>query len=122
MTDLRTWIVNDTEYNDLDKATDAVVDSVDEDVFEDHLSMIYGDVNVCGYNYDAGRVLKEIDPIAFRVAFNDLTSNLYEEIYFDLDRMDKGDKLEIYDVTVEMPWEEEPEDDEDKGDSEDDDA
>jgi hypothetical protein len=38
--------------------------------FEDFLNEIYPPVNVCGYDYDAGRALKQLDPIAFREEFN----------------------------------------------------
>ena len=34
--------------------------------FEELLGEIYGTVEICGYTFDAGRALKELDPIAFR--------------------------------------------------------
>lgn len=40
-----------------------------EDVYQDDLGDFYGMVSVCGLEYDAGRVLREIDPIAFREGF-----------------------------------------------------
>lgn len=40
-----------------------------EDTFADGLDDCYGPVSVCGYEYDAGRVLREMDPIAFRESF-----------------------------------------------------
>lgn len=42
-----------------------------EDDFEDDLDEGYGDVRVCGYTYTAGRVLRAVDPTAFRCAYND---------------------------------------------------
>lgn len=33
--------------------------------YEDYLDEIFGDVEVCGYSYSSGRVLHELDPIAF---------------------------------------------------------
>ena len=44
-------------------------ESVLEDTFADGLDDCYGPVSVCGYEYDAGRVLREMDPIAFRESF-----------------------------------------------------
>lgn len=42
-----------------------------EDAFENDLTECYDMVSVCGYEYEAGRVLREMDPIAFRCGFND---------------------------------------------------
>lgn len=42
-----------------------------EDSFEEGLSDSWGTVSVCGYEYDAGRALRELDPIAFRESFLD---------------------------------------------------
>jgi hypothetical protein len=42
--------------------------------YEDMLNDCYPPVSICGYEYDAGRALKEIDPIAFDVGFSDYIS------------------------------------------------
>lgn len=42
-----------------------------EDQFKEGLDDCYGVVYVCGYEYAAGNVLREIDPIAFRCGFLD---------------------------------------------------
>jgi hypothetical protein len=42
-----------------------------EDSFADGLDDCWGPVSVCGCEYDAGRVLREIDPVAFRCGFLD---------------------------------------------------
>ena len=42
-----------------------------EDAFENDLSECYDAVSVCGYEFDAGRALRELDPIAFRCGFLD---------------------------------------------------
>ena len=34
--------------------------------FEELLGEVYGTVEICGYTFDAGRALRELDPIAFR--------------------------------------------------------
>ena len=39
---------------------------MDENEYEEYLNESYGEVEVCGCSYPAGRVLREIDPIAFR--------------------------------------------------------
>ena len=42
-----------------------------EEEFEEELNEIYGTVNVCGFEMDAGTVLKECDPVAFRCGLAD---------------------------------------------------
>ena len=42
-----------------------------EDEYRDFLGDLYGMVSVCGYEYDAGELLAEIDPIAFRCGMLD---------------------------------------------------
>lgn len=42
-----------------------------EDAFEGGLTDGYGTVSVCGYDYDAGSALRELDPTAFRCGFLD---------------------------------------------------
>ena len=44
---------------------------IDEDDYERELSELYGTVNICGMEYDAGRALRELDPTAFRVGIAD---------------------------------------------------
>jgi len=43
----------------------------DEKEFEDMLNDTFGTVDVCGMTMDAGTVLRECDPIAFRCALSD---------------------------------------------------
>lgn len=42
-----------------------------EYAFENDLNECYDTVSVCGYEFGAGRALRELDPIAFRCDFND---------------------------------------------------
>ena len=39
--------------------------------FDEALNDAYGDIDVCGMQYEAARLLKLIDPIAYHCAFND---------------------------------------------------
>lgn len=50
-----------------------------EDLFEDMLNETYSTVSICGYEYDAGRALKEIDPVAFRTGCADYIDSLVSE-------------------------------------------
>lgn len=39
--------------------------------YKDFLNDVYGEVYVCGYTYEAGSVLADVDPIAFRCGMAD---------------------------------------------------
>ena len=44
---------------------------VNEDDYEEELNELYGPVNVCGIEFDSGRILRELDPIAFNCGIAD---------------------------------------------------
>jgi hypothetical protein len=44
---------------------------LDEEEYEDVINDCYGDIDVCGIFYPAGQVLKELDPIRFRVGMSE---------------------------------------------------
>lgn len=50
-----------------------------EDDYEQDLNEMYGDVDVCGCSYPAGMILREVDPTAFDVGYNDWCSEVKEE-------------------------------------------
>ena len=62
---------------------DAGFESIDNydlrERFEDMLNDCYPPVSICGYEYEAGRTLKEIDPIAFDCGFADWISSELDE-------------------------------------------
>ena len=60
---------NGTIYNE--DGYEVVPEYRAEELYEDMLDDVYGVVSVAGYLYDTSRLLKEVDPIAFRVGFND---------------------------------------------------
>jgi ribosomal protein S27AE len=37
-----------------------------DEEYQDFLTGVFGEIDVCGFKYDAGYVLKELDPTAFR--------------------------------------------------------
>lgn len=59
------WADYVTEDGDLLSGSEA------EKEFEDWLGDYYGPVSVCGYEYDAGYALRELDPTAFRCGLLD---------------------------------------------------
>lgn len=52
---------------------------ISEEQFDEFLDDCYGDVEVCGFTYNASYALKELDPTAYRCAKSDYESN------YDLD-------------------------------------
>ena len=47
---------------------------LDERAYDEMLDEIYGTVEICGMTFDSSRVLKEMDPIAYRVGMSDMES------------------------------------------------
>ncbi len=52
----------------------AIIKEIEESEYQDMLQDIFGDIDVCGYKYDAAYALEQIDPIAYRVGFSDYSS------------------------------------------------
>lgn len=48
--------------------------------YEKILNDIYGNINICGYEWPAGYVFKEIDPIAFEIGKGEYESEVENEI------------------------------------------
>ena len=61
----------ENEIYDFDKA-----DHLTEEQYNDSLDDIYGDVSVAGSTYSTSYLLKEVDPIAYRVGFSDFADSL----------------------------------------------
>ena len=50
-----------------------------EQLYQDMLDDVYGDIDICGYEYPASAVLQDVDPIAYRCGFADYTSLLIDD-------------------------------------------
>jgi len=42
-----------------------------EELFDEYIDELYGYINICGMDYPASRVLKEVDPTAYDVMYVD---------------------------------------------------
>lgn len=80
-----------------------------DEEYADHLDECYGDVEVCGYSYGAGRLLKEVDPVAFRCGKSYYESEIQTELESQLENLDDTD-IEFDDE--DLPESEEQEDEE----------
>ena len=92
----RDAIANKTDENsDKQKELDDFQVERDEGDYEDYLNANYGDVDVCGMTFAAGSTLLELDPIAFRIGFNDWVDSLdpsdedgYKELESELEDLE----------------------------------
>lgn len=72
----------DPFFNEIsDDDIQRVTESEALDQYNEMLDDCYPPVNVCGYEYDPSRALKELDPIAYRVGFSDYCSSLEADGY-----------------------------------------
>lgn len=54
-----------------------------EDMYEEMLNECYEPVSICGFNYDQGHALRNLDPIAFRCGVSDWEGEEFEEVRLD---------------------------------------
>lgn len=52
-----------------------------EDMYEEMLNECYEPVSICGFNYDQGHALRNLDPIAFRCGVSEWEGEEFDEIY-----------------------------------------
>lgn len=52
-------------------------------MYEEMLNDCHDSIDICGYTYEAGHALKEIDPIAFRCGVSDWSSEEFVEVSYD---------------------------------------
>ena len=110
---MRYIIDGETFTNAADAAT-YITENMDETYYEDMLNEVYGEINVCGYFYDAADALYKLDPVAYQCGMNDYYDSLWSDIKYDINRMDEGDEEEFYGLKVEIPFEEEEEEEEEE--------
>ena len=53
----------------------------DKDAYHAMLRDCYGDVEVCGMQMDAARILREMDPTAYRCGYNDWSDSERTTVY-----------------------------------------
>ena len=70
-------------------------------LYEDMLNEAYGDVNICGLNYNAAYALETIDKTAYNEGFNNfIDGEGFEELggvwfkYDEIERLNESDYVE----------------------------
>lgn len=84
-----------TIYVDPDDTDTTLTESETEEVFSEFLSETGEAVTIMGYEFDAGRALKAIDPIAYRVEYLNYVDSFYHELSIPTDIWFRGDREEI---------------------------
>ena len=94
------------EISDKQKELDNFQVECDYEDYEDCLNTNYGDVDVCGMTFASGSALRELDPTAFRIGFNEWVDSLdpsdedgYRELESELE--DLEDELSDLDSELE---------------------
>jgi hypothetical protein len=68
---------------------------VEESQYDDFIDDMTGDIEILGMTYCASRVLKEIDPIAYKCCFSDYCDSLEKDSFPEYqDLLEKRDDLE----------------------------
>lgn len=68
------------EIEELEERKKSLEDGDNEDAYDEMLNDVYGEINVCGYQYEASRVLKECDETAYRCGLLDYNDSELSEI------------------------------------------
>lgn len=87
-----------------------------EEEYEELLREEYGDVEICGYVYDAAYALREVDPIAYQCGLSDFETDKYDERSSYLE-----DGIDL-DIDGKNFWIEEIDDEDDEEEEDDDDC
>ena len=106
----RTDVICETEQD----VRDYIEDFVDEDGYDDSLDEM-GDIEIGCLSYRPSEVLKRVDPIAYRCGYDDWLDSIMSDLVYDLERMDVGDEMDVWQVNAGMVIfciEDEEEDDE----------
>ena len=86
-------LLNKTMGELFDEAKERYVEEHNtEEAYEETLNEAYGTVMICGFEYEQGTVLKELDPIGFRCGVNDESDRYYEMFDEDNDIEDFRDQ------------------------------
>ena len=78
-----------------------------EELFDEMLQECYGDVNICGLEYNQADIFERVDPIAYRCGVSDYFDSLLSDVRYELERMSEGDVEEFFDIELECISEEE---------------
>ena len=83
------WIIDGTEYTELEEATEAILDEIPEDDYNDWIDEVYPEIEIGCCRFYASEILKELDPIAYDCGMDDFKESIRESIQDELYGMDE---------------------------------
>lgn len=84
------------------EAAEFIIETFDDELYDDMLDECYGVVEVCGYTYTASHALYYIDRVAYNCGKNDYYDSIASDIAYELDRMSDGDVDNFYGFEIEF--------------------
>lgn len=97
---LSNWNVH--EFDDLQDTIDYCIENLGDEPFDNMLDECYTDIEICDLHYSPSIALQRVDPVAYNCGKNDYYDSLSCDLKYELERMNKGDKFEFYDYTIEL--------------------
>ena len=93
-----------TEYCPQDVANNIIAYLCDsylgEEIYNDMLDDCYGYVEIAGIEYATSTAWGQIDPVAYDCGKLDCFDNYYYDIVDELEKLDNGESIELYDHTI----------------------
>ena len=74
---MKVYVFNGKHYESEEDVREAVELRYGEDSFDEFLDALYGSVEIVSMNFNASRILRELDPIAYRCAYDDYMDSIY---------------------------------------------
>lgn len=87
-------------YETAEDAAQHIVENIDESLYDDWLDEIDGPFAIGGSTFYPSEILSKCDPIAYRCGYSDFTNYIYDEVLYDLERMNDDDCITEYEQEV----------------------
>lgn len=80
------------EREEIKDELETIIDKLDdlETLYKEMLEESYGTIKIGYSEFTAGEILKEMDPIAYNVGYNDFTSQEMDDIQYTLENLNKN--------------------------------
>lgn len=74
-----------SKYEFEDTLLDVIAENCEDD-FDTMLDEVHGEIELVGITYNTSYVLREVDPIAYKLAFDEYVNFTFEEMMYELER------------------------------------
>ena len=92
--------IDEQEMN-IDQVLARIEEEIDNyDQYDEFLDEVLETWTTGTLTYYPSQILKNCDPVAYRVGYSEYIDSELENIRYDLERMSDGEELEFYGVTV----------------------